>query len=400
VLEEQRGRPDEARLNYEQAAAYYPRQAERLQDLLDPYRARAFLRKTREGNHVLGLYRSMMAGAGPFSPDLRLATLAYAAGDEARGRAKVLDHFARRRGDRAWAVLLPDVRFAERALGPYFDRLFPEDTFLDLVADRTLFRDKLGVKIDNRSDRTLHNATLVLCVHLTDMHPDDCEAMAPPTQPIVLPHTTTTFDALAIDVDFGGQKKTVDDVVSVRAALIADETVAWVDTAQARIDAARALHDGSSVTPSAASTTASTTASAAAGGEQAGGEESERATWQRVTGLSPDVVEQLVRRGLAAAIEAGLGDDEVSVRLPRELAILHPSIRLRHDGRDFASATSSIDDGVIRLRFDDVGDLESATSAQDFELQIATRFFTVTAALGKGTGGRLALRDVRVTDAP
>jgi tetratricopeptide (TPR) repeat protein len=404
LIEQERGRPDDARLAFEQSAAYYPKQSERLQDLLDPYRARAFLRKTREGNYVVALYRSMMVGAGPFSPDLRLAKMAYDRGDEAGGRAKVMDHFVRRRGEREWSALVPDVRHAEAALGPHFNRIFPEDSFLDLVVDPALLGSKLAVRLKNRSDRELHNATLVLCVHLTDMHPDDCEPMSPPTQPVVLPNATTNFDAVEVAVDVAGQTKGSKDVVSVRAALVSDEVVSWVDTAQARVAVAEAMRRSSGVPaptePTASTTTAgktTATASVSASPERSP-PTAERATWQRVTGLTPDVVEKLLRSGLQAAVDAGLGDDNVVVRLPRELAILQPTIRLRYAGREMTSAQSTIDEGAIRVRFDDVANLEEPTTSRDMEIELGSRWLNVRAAVGPDASGQLRVRDVQIAD--
>jgi len=102
------GNGEEARLNLQQAAAYYPRQSEQLTDLLDPYQRRSFLRKSREGNFILGLYRATMLGAGWFSPDLQLARTHFESGDFEQGRAKVMDHFSRRRNQERWDLILSD----------------------------------------------------------------------------------------------------------------------------------------------------------------------------------------------------------------------------------------------------------------------------------------------------
>ena len=397
AVEQERGRPDEARLLFEQSAAYYPRQSARLQDLLDPYRARAFLRKTREGNYVVALYRSMMVGAGTFSPDLRLASMAYGRGDVGAGREKVMDHFTRRRAEHEWSALVPDVRYAQAALGPRFNQIFPEDSFLDLVADPALIGSKLSVKLKNRSDRELHNATLVLCVHLTDMHPDDCEPMSPPTQPVVLANATTAFDSIAVAVDVGGQTKGAKDVVSVRAALVSDEVVSWVDTAQTRIAESLALRRAAAENESpVADETSPSAASAASAASLPAHREGDRAAWQKVTGLTPDVVDKLVRTGLRAAVDVGLGDDNIVVNLPRELAILQPTIRLRYAGRELSSTQNTIADGVIRVRFDDVADLEDAATPRDMEIELGSRWLNVRASLGPDAGGGLALRDVHI----
>ena len=54
----------------------------------------------------------------------------------------------------------------------------------------------IPVRVKNRSDRALHNATLVLLVRFTDMVRDDDQAFVPRTQPAIPAHETTDFGEL------------------------------------------------------------------------------------------------------------------------------------------------------------------------------------------------------------
>ncbi|MBW2256326.1 MAG: hypothetical protein JRI25_17260 [Deltaproteobacteria bacterium] len=181
-----RGQTKAARLAFQQSAAYFPKQSDELTDMLDPYKMRSFLRKSREGSFIVELYKSTMLGAGYFSPDLQMARVLFEQGDDEAARTKVLDHFARRRQQQQWDFILSDVRFCHDLLGPDFWEIFPEDTYIDLVVSPTTFGSGLKLAINNRSTRTLHNATLVLALHFTDSYPGDYEAMtAPETMPAV-----------------------------------------------------------------------------------------------------------------------------------------------------------------------------------------------------------------------
>ena len=111
VVEGQRGDFGAAQLHLQQSATYYPKQADQLSDMLDPYKQRGFLRKSREGGLIIELYKSTMLGGGTFSPDLQLAKLLFEQGDFEAGRKKVMDHFARRRAQQQWDFIISDLRY-------------------------------------------------------------------------------------------------------------------------------------------------------------------------------------------------------------------------------------------------------------------------------------------------
>ena len=219
VAEEKAGNAEAARLNFEQSAAYYPKQADKLTDMLDPYKMRAYLRKSREGGYILEQYQSMMLGAGYYSPDLQMAKADFDHGDVYAGRQKVTDHFARRRSQQQWAFILQDIDYAHDLLGPQMHDLFPEDSYLDLTVSPSMFGgNSISVGVVNRSDKTLHNATLILALHFTDMHPSDYEPFAAgKTQPAVLAHDTTDFGKVDVTTKLWGVDKGVSDIVQDRA---------------------------------------------------------------------------------------------------------------------------------------------------------------------------------------
>lgn len=299
------GKTDEARLYFQQAAAAYPAQSQTLARLADPYRYRTDLRKTREGTYILRLYQETQLGAGYFSPDLQLARAAFVRGDKAEGQAKVLDHFFRRRNQAQWNLILDDLEFCSRFLGADFDRMFPEDSFLDLNVAPALIGDKLKLSITNRSDRTIHNATLLLALHLTDQHPDDYEVLrVDPTEPAVNAHAETDFADTEVKIAIFGQEKGIQDIVTDRAILVADEGVMWVDTEEFKIAEAEAFRQHR----------------AAPGNADPTG---------MALGSAVEQALAAVRANAHMAVKQALiGPDDVVIQLPRAVILLAPTFRL------------------------------------------------------------------------
>lgn len=367
VLARKRGDAAAARAALQSAAAHYPRQAAKLASLVDPYRARSYLRKTPEGSYIVELYGATMSGAGYFSPDLQLARLYFDEGQVAEGRRKVMDHFFRRRQQQEWEFLLDDIAFAESFIGPEFRAIFPEEPWLDLVAEKALLGGKLDLAVRNRSDRTLHNATLLLCLQLTDMHPGDYVVLpAGPTLPAVNAHSTTRFESQPIAVDRFGVTKGVEDIVQVRAVLLADEAVSWVDTEAyklAEVQAAKKPAPGTA---------------------------------------PPTVQERLIRelvraveREATMAAESQLGKDDVVVELPDELAVLSPVFRLRVGDTLVTPETNELRDGHIELRFPNVFNYDdSAEPRPDLELVVEGLGAQLTVGWMPGQGLSYAIEGV------
>lgn len=352
------GQTKEAALSFEQSSAYYPRQADVLMDMLDPYEARTYLRRSREGQRIVDLYRSTMLGAGAFSPDLQHARMLYSEGKRVAARKKVLDHFSRRRNQKRWDLILADVDFCTRFFGVEFDTIFEEDSHLFLEVDPTLIGSKLDVDVRNGSPRELFNATLLLAVRFTDMHREDFEVFkVGETVPLVAANDTTTFGTLEIKHEFLGADKGVDDIVLHRAILVTDDAVVWVDTDEQRLALAR------------------TEAATAAARDQ----------WFNRMQTSPDAMAKKIEQAAAVKLDIGLGADDVSVNLPRELAILNPVFRLRRDGDDAAPAVNSLSDDGIELSFKDVANFDNEETSGEATVVIASRWgnFDVTVDLRK-----------------
>lgn len=358
-----RGERQQAQLLYQQAAVYYPKQAEQLADMLNPYRMRSFLRKTREGTYILKQYKATMLGAGYFSPDLQLARLHFDAGDFEAGRQKVMDHFARRRNQAQWDFVIDDIRFCYRLMGDDFERIFPRDHYLTLVAEPAMMSSTgLAVTVRNDSDVALSNCTLILCLNLTDMYADDYETLVPER---TLPHLPagegTDFGTITVDLELFGKQKTVADIVSARAILISNEAVVWVDTDDYKF-----------------------------------AELADRARRQRrypVDRFAMPVNDALGKfEEMAARLDPSFGKDHVSVQLPAGLAILKPVFRLAAEGRVFAPAANRIEGDRIHLQFKDVVDAVAAGDSEGskpLELQVNTRLGEMRVGLSLEKGNRI-----------
>jgi tetratricopeptide (TPR) repeat protein len=361
-----RGRAREAQLDLEQAAAYYPRQAEVLADLLDPYAARGFLQLTAEGSGVLELYRATMLGAGWFSPDLQIASLYAQQGRRDEALRKVLDHFHRRRGQGQWDAVLADIDAAQVLLGDELTAVFPEAGWLDLQAEPALLGDTLGIRLQNRSSRTLHNATLVLALQLTDMHPQDYKALrAGETVPAVNAHEVTTFGDVPVSFVVNGEAKGVDQIVAARAVLVADEAVVWVDTEAYRI------------------------------AQTAEGRRRARADGAPLSAPAAAAVQATAREGRLTLTPKLMGD-EVRVALPDELAALRPVFRLKRGDAVISADTNLLQDDHIELTFRGLRGLVDAGGAADLELIASTAVgeLVITFA-GEGLDLRVERVDLR-----
>ncbi len=347
VAAARQGRADEAALSFEQSSAYYPRQADVLIDMLDPYEARTYLRRSREGQRIVDLYRATMLGAGAFSPDLQHARMLYRLGRVDEARKKVLDHFSRRRNQNRWDLILADVEFCTGFFGAEFESIYEEDSHLFLQVTPTLIGSKLDVRVENGSPRQLFNATLLLAVRFTDMHREDFEVFkVGETVPVVAANDKTSFGTIEIKHTFLGAEKNVDDIVLHRAIIVADDAVAWVDTDEYRLALART--DAATVDA--------------------------RTEWFSRMNTSPKLLTEQINRASKVELNLGLGADDVSMQLPRELAILNPVFRLRRDGEESAPATNSLGPEGIKLQFGDVANFDSADTSGDATLVITSRW--------------------------
>ena len=361
VQHRQMGRIDEARLAFQQSAAYYPKQAEELTDMLDPYTMRSFLRKSREGGFILELYKSTMLGAGYWSPDLQLAELLFDVGDVEAGKEKVLDHFSRRRNQQQWDFVLSDIQFCYDLLGPRFWEIFPEDHYLDLEIKETMFGSSLSVGVENRSDRTLRNASLLLALQFTDMYATDYEVMAAErTLPAVPPQETTDFGTIEVELDLFGGTKTVEDIVRHRAILITNEAVLWVDTDEYKIERAEAERE--------ARRTEGTPGHSGVVAESP----TERFPEYQQT---VDTIVAGITDAVSVEVESKYGRDNLLIQLPKELSLLRPLFRLQYGDEVLAADDNVIEGDSIQLRFRGVDNFDAeGVDPNDLELLVASPF--------------------------
>lgn len=352
------GRTADARLALQQSAAYYPKQAEQLTDMLDPYKVRSFLRKSREGGFILELYKSTMLGAGYWSPDLQMARMLFESGETEAGKEKVLDHFSRRRNQQQWDFVLSDIEFCYDLLGPSFWEIFPEDTYLDLEIEQTMFGSSLNVGINNRSDRTLRNASLLLALQFTDMYATDYEVMAAPrTLPAVPAREETAFGTIEVELELFGGTKTVDDIVRHRAILITNEAVLWVDTDEYKIERAEAMRDARSGGTGTAVGSAPPT---------------ERFPEYQQT---VDTIVDGVAEAVSVEVESRYGRDNLLIKLPKELSLLRPLFRLRYGDEVLSAEDNVIEGDAIHLRFKGVDNFDADdVQPDDLELLVASPF--------------------------
>jgi hypothetical protein len=311
----------QAKSLYEASAANYPRQADYLLSMYDPYKMRSYLRKSNEGNAILESYKSMMLGGGFYTPDLQLAKMYYEQGNATQGREKVLDHFSRRRNQSQWDYIISDIEFCERYFGSEFNKILPENFFLELVVKPTTFGNKLDLAIKNNSDKRLTNATLILCVQFTDMMRGDyITHKVSKTLPVLIPHQSNDFETEEISYNLFGVDKKVEDIVMTRAILISDEAVNWVDTDEFKFEKIKGNKSKNPVVPT----------------------DSKQPLNEELS-MTKETVINLIKQNAKLSITSSTLsiNDQINISMPQQLAFLHPIFRLSKDGKVLIEPTSN-----------------------------------------------------------
>lgn len=232
VLMMDMGNAQSALSYFDQAAIEYPRQAEELTDLLNSYRSRTYLNKSVEGMYLLNLYKSTMEGFGLFSPNFYKVKYYTSKGDLNSSKEEILKHFYRRSNQGVYDCLLSDMKFCEDFLYSSFSPIVPEKSFIDVsisAASKMLVMskdDEINVTLNNRSDHDLENVRVFLCIHYTDMYKDDYNVVkVPVTKNRIGKHETVELST--VKLDYNGKK--VDDITRVRAIVMTDDKICWVD---------------------------------------------------------------------------------------------------------------------------------------------------------------------------
>jgi hypothetical protein len=269
LLNQQLGMNQKALSYFTQAAMEYTNQAEHLKDLLDAYCYRTYLNKSQEGQYLLKLYRSTMEGYGLFSPNFQKARYYLENNEKEKCQEEIFKHFFRRGNQGIYDCLLTDMEFCEKTLYPGFKRMLIEQSFIDLDIEQTessflgLFRsnddDRIRVKIHNHSDIDLENVRVFLCIHYTDMYTDEYDIVKVPTSKNRIPKFEENTDMGTLKLVYNDEKdnaeddflaelrkilgvdyiapkyKKYNDIVKVRAIVMTDSKIGWIDNVNQRI---------------------------------------------------------------------------------------------------------------------------------------------------------------------
>lgn len=224
VVQFNMGNTEKALSYFDDSAAQYPKQAALLMDLLDSYTTRTYLSHSVEGLALLRMYKSTMEGYGFFSPNFQKAKYYESIGQFSKSSAEIYNHFFRRGNQGVYDYLLSDMEFCEKQLPVGFKSTSVESFFMDVSfkEDKHIILDnELNVVFNNGSDKTLENVRLFVCLHLKDMYKDDY---------IVKPcETISKIEPLqSICWNFGSEYS-MSDIVRIRAILMMDDKIAWVD---------------------------------------------------------------------------------------------------------------------------------------------------------------------------
>ena len=228
-----------AMTSLDQSSLEYPRQAERLADMFEAYASRPYLEKTAEGQRLLRLHRSLCEGFGAFSPNLEKAFVYERSHDYAKAKEEIFNHFFRRSNQESIHELFSDMEFCESNLSVGFKSLVPERTFFDVEYSQVRDKKWLGmttkdgvieVALQNRADIELTNVRLFLCVHFTEMYTGEYDVLRVGAVGKLAPGEKCVFDPVSL----GRDGKTFRDIAGVRAIVMTDDRICWVDSVKGR----------------------------------------------------------------------------------------------------------------------------------------------------------------------
>lgn len=240
---------DGAILDFDQAAAYFPKQASVLLDKLNLYKKRQFLNQSKEGRMIINMYRGFMTGSGYFSPDFQKARIHLAVGEKEKAKRKIFDHFFRRRKQGQWDRVLTDFQYCNNFLKTDLFEIFAGDhDAISLEIDSAFFTNSVIVTINNDSDFDLHNATVLLCVRFTDMFKGDYVTFPVGKTVATIPKgesvTVGRRHISAVTKEKLGEEKEFEDIIEYAAVLISDEMITWLEPKAAVISEVDAADSG------------------------------------------------------------------------------------------------------------------------------------------------------------
>jgi hypothetical protein len=84
----------------------------------------------------------------------------------------------------------------------------------------------MQVAVNNRTDMDFENVRVFLCIHYTDMYKDEYDVIKVPlTKNVIAAHETFDFGTVKLNY----QDKKYKDVTRVRAILMTDDRICWID---------------------------------------------------------------------------------------------------------------------------------------------------------------------------
>ena len=223
----------------DQSSIEYPREAGRLADMLEAYASRPYLEKTAEGQRLLRMHRSLCEGFGAFSPNLEKAFVYEREGEFKKAQEEIFNHFFRRTNQESIHELVSDMDFCERNLSVGFKGLLMEHAYLDVDFEQvrnaktlgmTTKDDEIKVSLHNRADIELRNVRLFLCVQFTEMYKGEYDIIKVGSVGVLKPGEKYAFPA----ADLGRDSKEFKDISNVRAIVMTDDKICWVDTVRAK----------------------------------------------------------------------------------------------------------------------------------------------------------------------
>ena len=220
---------DKAVLDFDQSAAYYPKQTEEVTDTLNLYKKRAYLNNSKEGRVIINTYRGISTGAGYFSPDFQKARIYVEKGQKDIARQKIFDHFFRRRLQGQWDKVLSDFQFCKS----YLDTELPGP--IDLSIEPAWLTNSVIVTVNNKGKTDIHNVTILLCVRFTDMFRGDYMSFPVGESAALLPAGSSVNvgrqNISDITKENIGSVKKWKDIIEYGAVLISDEVITWLPPA-------------------------------------------------------------------------------------------------------------------------------------------------------------------------
>lgn len=233
-----------AAVSFDQSAIEYPRQAEKLANMLEVYASRPHLEMTAEGQYLLRLHRSLCEGFGPFSPNLEKAFAYERECHYDKAREEIYNHFFRRGNQVVFHELFTDMEFCEKYLTVGFKGLLMEHAFFDLEvknAGWTDSSDKVKVVLKSRTDFELKNVRVFLCVQFTEMYINEFDVLKVGSVGKLAAGDSYEFPELPL----ARENKTYRDISRVRAIVMADDRICWVDPVDEKQKHAHAVATGS-----------------------------------------------------------------------------------------------------------------------------------------------------------